>query len=301
MAAKERSSFAYPPIGFIAARSGRGRVIRKLLSILIFPFIIADYLKKKRREAIGSRPFPRAWLEIIRRNITLYGLLAEELQDQLLKHVQIFLAEKRFEGCRGLRITDEIRVTIAAQACFLLLNREATYYPKLRTILVYPGAYLAKAARGIGPEETTPGEARLGESWRRDYVVLSWDDVRRTAADLKDGHNLVLHEFAHQVDEEHGATKGASMVHGRSHYATWARVLSREYEEFCRKVAQGEQDVVDAYGAASPAEFFAVLTEAFFEKPNELKEHHPGLYDELRGFYRVDPGAWTESGNGVDS
>jgi hypothetical protein len=269
-------------------------MIRGLLSILIFPFLIADYLKKRRREAIGSRPFPCEWLEIIRRNIHLYALLSGELQDQLLKHVQIFLNEKRFEGCEGLEITDEIRVTIAAQACFLLLNREATYYPKLSTILVYPGCYFARKAKGIGPEETTIGEARLGESWPRDYVVLSWDDVRSTAADLKDGHNLVLHEFAHQLDDEHGAADGAPMLRGRSHYATWARVLSLEYEEFCRKVAKGEKDVVNTYGATNPAEFFAVLTEIFFEKPKELKEYHPDLYDQLREFYRLDPAGWTD-------
>jgi Mlc titration factor MtfA (ptsG expression regulator) len=234
---------------------------------------------------------------MIRRNVPLYVLLGSELQDQLLKHVQVFLAEKRFEGCGGLQITDEIRVTIAAQACFLLLNREATYYPKLRTILVYPGVYFARRAKGIGPEDTTPGEPRLGESWPRDYVVLSWDDVRRTAAHLEDGHNLVLHEFAHQLDAENGATDGAPMLRGRSHYATWAMVLSQEYEEFCLKVAQGKQDVLDAYGATNPAEFFAVLTETFFDKPKELKETHPGLYDQLTGFYRVDPAAWTEGFN----
>ncbi len=275
-------------------------MIRQLLSILIFPFVVADRLKKRRREAIGSRPFPKTWLEIIRRNIALYRFLDKELQDQLLKHVQVFLAEKRFEGCGGLEITDEIRVTIAAQACFLLLNREATYYPALRAVLVYPGGYLAKRARGVGPDETTPGEPRLGESWKSDYVVLSWDDARRTAADLKDGRNLVLHEFAHQLDEENGAADGAPMLRGRSHYATWARVLSQEYKEFCRKVAQGEQDVVDAYGATNPAEFFAVLTEIFFEKPKELKERHPGLYEQLTEFYGVDSAAWKAAGNSPD-
>lgn len=275
-------------------------MIRQFLSLLIFPFIIADYLKKKRREAIGSRPFPREWLDLIRRNIALYALLGSELQGQLLKHVQIFLAEKRFEGCGGLLINDEIRVTIAGQACFLLLNREATYYPRLRTILVYPRVYFARRAKGIGPEETTPGgELRLGESWSRDYIVLSWDDVRRTAADLKGGHNLVLHEFAHQLDAENGATDGAPVLRGQSHYATWARVLSSEYEEFCLKVAQGKQDVVDAYGATNPAEFFAVLSETFFEKPKELKEYHPGLYDQLMEFYRVNPAEWIEAGNDV--
>lgn len=200
----------------------------------------------------------------------------------------------------GIEITDEIRVTIAAQACFLLLNREATYYPALRAVLVYPGGYLAKRARGVGPDETTPGEPRLGESWKSDYVVLSWDDARRTAADLKDGRNLVLHEFAHQLDEENGAADGAPMLRGRSHYATWARVLSQEYKEFCRKVAQGEQDVVDAYGATNPAEFFAVLTEIFFEKPKELKERHPGLYEQLTEFYGVDSAAWKAAGNSPD-
>ncbi len=246
--------------------------------------------KQRRRNRLRSAPFPPAWLEIIERNVRFYACLSDADRRELQGLVQIFIAEKTFEGCGGLVVTDEMKVTIAAQACLLLLHRETDIYPRLITILVYPNAYLAKAIKPIGGPMIIEGEtARLGESWTSGVVVLSWDDVRAGASDIHDGQNLVLHEFAHQLDREDGAINGTPLLEQKSQYVAWGRVLSAEYERLQRDAAAGRSTVLDEYGATDPAEFFAVATECFFEKPRVLKKRHPALYEELKTFYRQDP------------
>ncbi|WP_437722129.1 zinc-dependent peptidase [Sorangium sp. So ce861] len=248
------------------------------------------FLRKRRRAAARRAPFPPAWRAILDRNVPSFGRLAAEDQEELLGHIQVFLDEKPFEGCGGLEITDEIRVTVAAQACLLLLHRETDYYPELEVILVYPSAYVAPGREvREGGVVVEGGRPRLGESWSRGAVVLAWDGVLAGAADVSDGHNLVLHEFAHQLDQEEGPADGAPELPERSTYAAWARILGREYERLVRDEASLKRTVIDPYGATNPAEFFAVVTEAFFEKPRKLRAKHPELYDQLKAFYRQDP------------
>ena len=219
-----------------------------------------------------------------------YKLLTSDERDELLGHVQVFLKEKDFEGCGGLEITDEIRLTIAAQACLLLLHRDTDYFPLLTSILVYPSHYFALSSKslpgGLVQEEI---EARQGESWGRGPIVLSWDDVLHGAADPRDGHNVVFHEFAHQLDGESGATEGAPILPSTTMYTAWARVLGREYRRLLDDLRRKHHNVIDAYGATNPAEFFAVVTEAFFEKPRQLKSRHPELYAQMVSFFRQDP------------
>lgn len=216
---------------------------------------------------------------------------------ELHGHIQVFLHEKKFEGCGGLEITDEIRVTIAAQACILLLNRKTDCFPLMRTILVYPSHYFASTSRrmpgGVVEERV---EGRLGESWMRGPIVLSWDDVLRGAADPHDGHNVVFHEFAHALDGESGALEGAPDLPEATMYTAWARVLGTEYNGLLNDLARNHRHLIDAYGATNPAEFFAVITEAFFEKSLLLKRHHPELYAQLAAFYRQDPANRSASG-----
>lgn len=254
-------------------------------------------LKKKRRRKIKAQPFPPKWREIIRRNVPYFAFLTPEEQEELKGHVQVFLAEKRFEGAGGLKITDEIRVTIAAQACVLLLNREATYYPALKTVVVYPHDYAVKS------EEELPGgivsegmETRAGESWYRGEVILSWDAVARGAVDIRNGHNVVYHEFAHQLDAEWGEHDGAPVLPRKSMYLAWARVLGREYEELIDNIAHHRRTTLDRYAAENPAEFFAVVTEVFFEKPSQLKKYHPELYDQFTLFYQQNPAEKMKKG-----
>jgi len=180
----------------------------------------------------------------------------------------------------------------------------------LITVLVYPSAYVTKTRNPIGGVLALEGESiNLGESWSSGVVVLSWDAVLAGASDIRDGQNVVLHEFAHQLDREDGWVDGAPPLARRSQYVTWARVLGAEYERLQRASRLGRSTVLDEYGAKNPAEFFAVATESFFEKPHTLRKRHPELYEELRSFYRQDPAqlslaerfSETERGETVDS
>ena len=248
--------------------------------------------KSRRRRRLSGRAFPPEWLGIIQRNVPYFRLLSTEDRKELQGDILVFLGEKRFEGCGGLRITDEIKVTVAAQACILLLHRKSNYYPRLRSILVYPHAYVARNVRrdkvGVVHEQV---DLRGGESWHHGAVVLSWDDVKRSAADLHDGHNVVLHEFAHQLDQEGGVANGAPVLSRRSMYVAWARILGGEYRKLLKDIEQHRRNVIDEYGATNPAEFFSVVTECFFERPVQLRKKHPQLYEELQLFYCQDPAA----------
>lgn len=247
------------------------------------------FFKRRRRRKIAERPFPDTWLRLLTRNVAYYNLLTPEEQSELQRHIQIFLAEKRFEGCGGLKITDEVRLTIAAQACLLLLNRETDYYPGLSSIVVYPDAFIAPVRKSVdGYVQLEGEEVRLGESWGMGTVVLSWADVQYGATEIDDGENVVLHEFAHQLDNEDGEANGVPRLE-KGGYRTWAKVLSREYQQLIQDVERHRPTVVDEYGTEDPSEFFAVVTETFFERPIELKERHPELYGLLRDFYRQDP------------
>jgi Mlc titration factor MtfA (ptsG expression regulator) len=246
-----------------------------------------------RRGRIRRQPFPSAWRDILRRRMPAFARLPADLQLQVKKHVQVLVAEKPFIGCAGLVVTDEMRVLIAAQAALLLLNRGAGYFQNLRQVLVYPGAFVVNRAE--------PGEAGLthetrralaGESWQQGQVLLSWDDVLAGAADPGDGHNVVIHEFAHQLDQERGHANGAPWLGRREGYTRWAAVLQREFDQLRQRLAQGVGSVIDPYAATNPAEFFAVVSEHFFEQPAALAAAHPALYAEFARLYRTDPLAW---------
>jgi MtfA peptidase len=249
------------------------------------------FFKRQRRDAIRQQPFPPEWREVIEKRFVYFTHLPEADQQKLLELVQVFVAEKRFEGCGGLEITDEIRITISAQACLLLLNRDdEDFYPKMKTIFIYPHHYFATQKQiGTGGLVTEGPSGRLGESWYRGPVVLSWDDARNGAADHNDGHNVVFHEFAHQLDSESGQTNGAPLLDRKSQYIAWARVLGQEYSHLLDDIEHHRKTDIDPYGATNPAEFFAVTTECFFEKPEKLRRKHPALYDQLKTFYHQDP------------
>ncbi len=250
------------------------------------------FLRNRRRKRLRNTPLPDAWWSIIDRRVPAIANLPPESRRELAGIIQILLHEKQFVGAGGLEITDEIRVTIAAQAALLLLGRKTRYYPTLKTIYVYPRAYASTAARrnpdGTVTESLQP---RLGESWHRGGLVLSWSDVLRGAADPDDGHNVTLHEFAHQLDGEWGGMEGAPALPGAASYRDWARVLGDEYKSLIESLHAGRHTLLGFYAATNPAEFFAVATELFFERPRDMREQHPELYDQLAAFYRVYPDA----------
>ena len=243
-----------------------------------------------RRQHVCAQSFPAKWEEILQNDVAYFHRLPPKDQDELRRHIQIFLDEKTFEGCGGQVITDRIRVVIAAQACILLLHRQTDYYPSLRSILVYPHHYFAPVTRQLGGGVVAvENQGRLGESWQRGPVVLSWDEVSRTAHDHNDAHNVVFHEFAHQLDSESGRANGSPPLARRSMYLAWARVLGSEYQQLINTIEHHHKSDIDPYGATNPAEFFAVVSEAFFEKPRQLRFKHPALYEQLALFYEQNP------------
>ena len=263
------------------------------ISVIAGIFIAIQWARRARRERLLAAPFPEAWKRIIEKNVPLYHRLPEALQKELGGLVNVFLAEKHFEGCAEQVIDDEVRVTIAAQACMLLLNRKTHYFPKLHTILVYPHTYVAKTLTSDGRVTIDNQSVRLGESWQNGPVVLAWDSVKGGASNIADARNVVFHEFAHQLDQEDGAADGAPILTHRSAYSAWARILGEEYATLQARKKARQRSVLNKYGATHPAEFFAVATETFFEKPKQLHKRHRDLYDELRDYYQLDPLEWT--------
>ena len=248
--------------------------------------------RSQRRKKLMASPTPEDWPALIEKNIPIYRHLPAELKKQLHGLMNVFLDEKTFIGCGGQEITDEVRVTIAAQACMLLLNRPTTFYPKLKTIYVYPHTYVATGLQNERGLIVEGKSVRLGESWQNGPVVLTWDSVTGGARNIRDGRNVVFHEFAHQLDQEDGDADGAPILENRSCYRSWAHVLSEEYERLCSKTKGRRRSVLNKYGATNPAEFFAVATETFFEKPKQMHRKSPELYEELKSYYKLDPMTW---------
>jgi hypothetical protein len=269
-------------------------IVFLIIGLIIAGILVNPVLVKRRRNRLKYRPFSPLWNAIVENNLSIYLLLSPAERKRLQGNIQVFLAEKQFIGCGGLDVTEEMKVIIAAVACLLLLNGRETYFPKLRSILVYPSTYLVKETAYTGNyivEERRV--ARLGESWTNDQLVLSWEQVKHDTDNWRDGHNVVLHEFAHQLDQEDGKAEGVPILHRDSDYATWAKVMTEEYQQLCNDIQRGVKTVMDSYGATNPAEFFAVATETFFGKPHQLLKKHPALYEQLQHYYQLDPMQWV--------
>jgi Mlc titration factor MtfA (ptsG expression regulator) len=252
--------------------------------------MVFSWLRQRRRRRILSQPFPPAWLEYLRQNVAHYRFLSESEKSKLRDDIRIFIEEKNWEGCGGLQMTDEIKVTIAAMACLLVLGMEHNYFDRVKSILVYPTAYVAPEStdRGTGIVDEM-GEARLGEAWYRGPVVLSWDEARADGRLRHRGHNVVFHEFAHQLDMLDGAIDGTPPLASAKESQRWHNVMTAEYERLVRKAEEGRATLLDSYGATNEGEFFAVATECFFERPVEMSTRHPQLYELLRDYYKQDP------------
>jgi len=248
--------------------------------------------KKFQRSRLRKRPIPPEWHAELQGTMPYFSLLTDEDKGELLEHMRILLAEKRFEGCLGLQVEERMRVLVAAHAGLLLLHRKTDFFPGLGTILIYPDSFIADVELPL-PDGTIleSTEARLGESWHWGTVILSWRDVKRDAARPERGRNLVLHEFAHQLDSETGEVDGLPVLPHRALYREWALVMGREFERLNRSLDRGRRTVLEPYAATCPAEFFAVVTEMFFLRPHALMARHGRLYRLLQAYYRQDPGA----------
>jgi Mlc titration factor MtfA (ptsG expression regulator) len=236
-----------------------------------------------RTGAIGDE----LWDEVIERHPFLSGLPNGDL-DRLRRLAIMFLHEKPVHGASGLEVDDHMRVSIAVQACLVVLNLGLDYYRGWVEIIVYPGEFLARFEftdeDGVVHEVE---EAMSGESWERGPVILSWQDAREGGAG--DGYNVVIHEFAHKIDMLNGPPDGFPPLPADMTRAAWTAAFTEAYEDFCRRVDAGVELPLDDYAAENPAEFFAVASEGFFECPSELRRCYPDVYAQLQCFYRQDP------------
>jgi Mlc titration factor MtfA (ptsG expression regulator) len=251
--------------------------------------MIFAWLKKLRRQRLVAKPFPRGWLRYLQENVGFYSLLTDAERAKLRDDLRVFVAEKNWEGCGGLTLTDEMKVTIAAQACLLLLGIQHDYFNRVLSVLVYPSEYVANE-KWVGPDGVVhEGKRnRLGEAWNRGPVVLGWDAVIDGSKNYKDGLNVVLHEFAHQLDFLDGLVNGTPPLKNREQYRKWHEVMTAEYNQLVKESEEGIATLLDQYGTTNPGEFFAVATECFFEQPVELQRRHARLYRVLRDYYCQD-------------
>lgn len=249
-----------------------------------------------KRKKCRQRPFPDRWKEIIERNVPVWHRLGAGDRKELQEHMHVFLAEKVFEGAAGFTVTEEMKVTIASQASLLLLHRNVDYFPRVTSIVLYPDEYAAPHWQMDEAGIVTEGvDWRSGEAWGGGSLVLSWKDVIWGTTRPEDGYNVVLHEFAHELDMEDGFTDGTPPLGDRKDYEEWRSVLQQEFDAMRKKLELQQPTFLDPYAGDHPAEFFAVAVEAFFELPRAMKEHHPALYEVLQKYFLQDPATWEFS------
>lgn len=245
--------------------------------------------KNRQRRKLVSKPFPPGWREMLYANFAQYEWLTAEEQQRLHDAVRIFIAERWWEGCSGLVLTEEMQVTIAGQACMLLLGHPGVYLGQPQTVLVYPAEYLAKERKPVGGGAAVESEsARYGEAWQGGPMILSWPAVLHGGQNPYDGENLVYHEFAHVLDMLDFSADGSPPLSGDL-AGSWEEIFSREHKSLIESLRQHEPTLLGSYAATNRAEFFAVSTERFFEQPHDLRFMHPDLYYALQQFYRQDP------------
>lgn len=249
------------------------------------------WLRRRRRDRILAEPFSAAWDAIIDDNVAIARRLAPPERDRLRELVQVFIADKHWEGCGGLELTEEMQVTIAAQACMLVLGRDDSLYADVASILVYPSVMITPPRRlGTFEQPRSPigaGHTILGEAMLGGPVVLAWDSVLAGGREEAPG-NVVFHELAHKIDMANGAVDGTPPL-ARHERARWGKVMTAAYRDLHARLRLGVDSVIDPYGATNEAEFFAVATETFFTRPGELALEQPALYAVLADFYRLAP------------
>ncbi len=248
--------------------------------------------KRRRRRRLAGGNLSAGQMAVVDRNLPVAQLLSDADRSELEGAMCVFLAEKNFEGCDGLELTDEIRTTVAAHACLLLIHRETDFFSRLDSILIYPSTFVAPVHHQIGDAVIEDEEERLGESSADGAVVVAWEEVLDDLAAPGAGSSVLIHEFAHQLDEECPEGEGVPLLERGSMYEEWSKTFSAEYDAHVEAVDLGRPTLIDEYGAESPAEFFAVSVECFFLLSVELSLRHPDLYARLASYFSQDPAAW---------
>ena len=263
-----------------------------LVVVVISVWYLRRHLRRKREQLLANTPLEAEYVNLLQQHVPIYAKLPQQLRDELHGHINIFLDRKKFIGKAGVEITDKIRLVVAGNACLLLLRGNNRRFTGFSSILIYPQTYVAHNVQHDGLVATKQPSLRAGESWMRGPIVLSWTDILAGSVNAEDGHNVVIHEFAHKLDEQSGHMNGLPVLSRDSHYEQWGKVLSEEFDALQKRARRRKNKVLDEYGTVSPAEFFAVATESFFEKSVQMKQRIPDLYEQLQTFYNVDPASW---------
>jgi MtfA peptidase len=247
---------------------------------------VFEWLRKRRRRKTTATPFPSAWESLLQRYTGFLAELSEAEQIRLRNSIKVFMAEKNFEGCAGQAMQDEQRIAISAQMARMTLGMPDEWFDEVRSILLYPDAYVAKSQEMIGSVVVEGQTARAGEAWYRGPVILSWADVLATARQHNHGRNVVIHEFAHQLDMRNGRhADGIPVIENAALAHEWYQTLQQEFHRLTAFCQAGARTSMDCYGATNHAEFFAVASESFFEQPQQFHFEWPDVYRLLARFY----------------
>lgn len=261
--------------------------------LVIATIVLRPFYTKFQRNKIGHTDFPVQWREILQKEWPQFQRIPDLLKEPLYARILVFLSEKKFYPCDGFELQEKHKLLIAAQACLLIVNKPYEYYDQLNSILIYPSAFLVKRSVALANGTLQDQESiHAGEAWSVGRVILSWDEVESGMKNPSDGNNVVIHEFAHLLDYTSGDGNGAPLLEHAKNYDKWSQVFSLSYEHLLQKYQHGEKVILNPYGLTSPAEYFAVVSELFFENSKLLEKHEPALHHELVKFYAVDPGLW---------
>ncbi|MEM6857663.1 MAG: M90 family metallopeptidase [Pseudomonadota bacterium] len=248
--------------------------------------------RRKRREALLAAPLTPDQRAVVEQLVPLVRRLPTDLRLKLEGKINLFLDQITFRGKNGLEVSEPMRLSIAAQACLLIVN-SPVWFETLRNVLVYPSAFRALRPVHDGFLVRETSHAMLGESWVRGPVVLAWDSALEGGLDESDGYNVVIHEFAHQLDSLTGHTNGIPILRKGQAYARWEAAMLDAFHSHVGRVQAGEPTLIDPYGATNHEEFFAEAIVVFFEKPRELAAQEPALYAQLSQLLAIDPARWN--------
>ena len=265
------------------------------------PFLLAGLLiagllgyrlsRRRRRRKLLATPLTAQQRAVLDRLVPILRRLPDDLRPSLEGKMNLFMDQVTFRGNQGVEVTDDMRLSIAAQACLLIVNKP-DWYDTLRNVLIYPSTIAARRNRHDGAVVHESDSFMAGESWSRGPIVLSWDHALRGGLDPDDGHNVVMHEFAHQLDSLTGNANGIPILRKGQDYRDWEKAMLDAYQDHVERVQAGRETVIDRYGATNHQEFFAEATVTFFEKPRALRSEMPALYAQLSLLYALDPAAW---------
>lgn len=258
--------------------------------------MLFSWLRARRRRKLLAEPFPIRWLEFLNRNVRHYALLPADQQAQLRDIARILIVEKDWLGRGGLYVNEEMKVTITAQAALLLLGDPRGYYANVAEIIVFPRSFRTPVAEDDWEDDELSETDLSGQAVYRGPVLLAWNEVMGEGRDPDAGYNVVVHEFAHQLDFRDGVSGGAPRLADRALESRWRYVMTVAFEDHRRAIAARNPDsFFTPHAAENETEFFADASEAFFCRPIDLKELHPEVYQLLAAYYRVDPARWFAS------